>query len=251
MTAPEQGEPKQPAYIKTAVGWASPPGPRPYKWARGDDVPRREELHDRGNAAEGLRRELVEFVAAAGLPITMEPATGFGSMGGAVATVKQLSAFLKLTRFVGSFLLRTRKNALTRRRRSYLPVIEVKVLMHDTTRVLEPFLALLPDLQRHLKEKRPGLRFYLQVSSVEGHVETTPEAEFSESSILKALALLSEGHQYIGIRGKSWNRWRSVRGFHLKQDDQKPRWNEEAWRDLHEFLDPSQKKVRKEAQSGA
>lgn len=212
---------EQPRKYIVANIMVGPAKPVPRDWAYYSEIPFHEELEDQGNVAEGVRRDLVQFISASGLPITLEPALGMGSAAGGLTAAKEALAVLKLLRAAGGFIARTQRSVREEKRRAHLPRTYIMLITNDATEVVVPLVAMLPDLVKHLHEKRPAMQFEFLVADRQNSIWTAPGAPITDGAVLKVLKRIEKGDRFIGIRNRSWSQWRTVKGF---REDEHAQW---------------------------
>lgn len=180
-------------YICTSV-IITPASKRPAQWGKPHEIPESESLPYSGSTQEGVRKELVEFIALSGLPITLEPAPGMGAATGGplIASSKLLLTLTKFALQIGKVINRLHRNHQNRQRRLHLPIAHVMLILGDTTETFIPLVALLPDLQKYLKEKFPSLQLDISIHGSKTALLTEPGMIFDEA--------FSPSHHQAGYR---------------------------------------------------
>lgn len=216
---PIEGMENQKQYIDTDV-MVGPAKPVPRNWASYSQIPFHEELADQGNVVDGVRRDLVQFIAASGLPITLEPAPGKGAAAGGFEAVKEALGLLKMLKAAGDFVVEARRVARERKRRSHLPCAYIMLHTNDATEVVVPLVAMLPDLVKHLSEKRPAMQFEFTIADGRNTIWAAPGVPITDGAILKVLKRIEKGNRFIGIRPWSWKHLQTVKGFSAEDHEQ-------------------------------
>lgn len=209
---PIEGMENQKWYIDTDV-MVGPVKPIPCNWASYSRIPFREELDDQGNVVEGVRRDLVQFISATGLPITLEPAPGKGAAAGGFETVKTALVLLRMIKTAAEFVGEARRAAREGKRRAHLPCANIMLHTNDATEVVVPLVAMLPDLVKHLRENRPAMQFEFLIADAQNTIWTAPGVPITDGAVLKILKRIDKGDRFIGIRPRSWRHLRTVRSF--------------------------------------
>lgn len=113
-------------YICTSV-IITPASKRPAQWGNSHEIPESESLPYGGSTQEGVRKELVDFISNAGLPITLEPAPGMGAAadGPLIATSKLVLNLTKFAFQIGKSLNHLLRSRQSRQRRLHLPVAHI------------------------------------------------------------------------------------------------------------------------------
>lgn len=126
-------------YICTSVS-ITPASKRPAQWGNPHGIPDSESLPYNGSTQEGVRKELVEFIAIAGLPITLEPAPGMGAAAGGplIARSKLPLTLAKFGPQIGKTFKRLHRNHQSRQRRLHLPIAHIMLFLGDTTETFVP-----------------------------------------------------------------------------------------------------------------
>lgn len=209
---PIEGMENQKWYIDTDV-MVGPVKSVSYQWASYVQIPFREKLDDQGNVVEGVRRDLVQFISASGLPITLEPAPGKGAAAGGFEVVKEALGLLKMLKAAGEFVVEARRVARERKRRTHLPSAYIALNTNNATEVVVPLVAMLPDLVKHLSEKRPAMQFQFTIADGRNTIWTAPGVPITDGAVLKVLKRIEKGDRFIGVRHRTWKHWSAVKGF--------------------------------------
>lgn len=182
-------------------------------------IPRHQELSAQGDVSESIRREVVEFIAAAGLPVTLEQPGGIGSAAGGLVAAK-IPGFVKTLVGLGSALMKFRRSIQERERRSRLPVADVLMFTYSAEDLAVPLVVLLPDLVKHFRETRPAIRLELNIFGQGHNIWTAPGVPITDGAILKVLKRIEKGDRFIGIRPRSWKHLQTVKGFSAEDHEQ-------------------------------
>lgn len=216
---PPKGSENQKWYIDTDV-IVGPVKSVPHDWASYSQIPFHAELDDQGNVVEGVRRELVQFIAASGLPITLEPAPGKGAVAGGLETAKEVLGFLRTLKTVGELVVKAKRVARESKRQAHLPCAYITLHMNDATEVIVPLVAMLPDLVKHLREKRPAMQFEFLIVDRQNTVWAAPGVFITGGVVLKVLKRIEKSDRFIGIRPRAFNNLCVVRGFSEDEHEQ-------------------------------
>lgn len=199
-------------YICTSV-IITPASKRPAQWGNPHEIPESESLPYSGSAPEGVRKEIVNFISNAGLPITLEPAPGMGAAAGGplIATSKLVLTLTKITFQIGKLINHLLRSRQSRQRRLHLPVAYIMLFLQDTTETFIPLVALLPDLQKHLKEEFPSLQLELSIHGSKASLLTESGMIFDDALVLRIIkSATKNSQQLIAVRQKSFPRFRTI-----------------------------------------
>ena len=176
-------------------------------------APQKELLPLDGSTTDSMRKEVVEFISNAGLPITLEPASGMGAAVG-VPLLGSSKLFLTLAKLgiqIGKVINRLHRNHQSRQRRLHLPVAHIMLFLDDTTETFVPLVALLPDLQKHLKEKFPSLQIDISIHGSKTELLTEPGMIFDDALVLRIIKRATEdSQQLIAVGQRTFPRFRTI-----------------------------------------